>query len=222
MTPSSPLAAPIVCVVTRARGARGTPERAALTDRLVAAASSGATMIQVRERLLEDRALADFVRDLVAAIRGTGCAVTVNNRPDIAIAAHAAGAHLKSGAIAAADVRRISPAGFIVGRSVHSEEEAVAVEEAGGCDYLIFGTVFPSASKPDDHPIAGIEGLRRVCASVSLPVVAIGGITVGRAAAIRAAGAAGAAAISLFVDAADIPGAVRSLRDALTPQVGSV
>ena len=213
---------PIVCVITRARGAEGSAERAALTDRLVTAARAGATMIQVRERLLDDRALAAFVRDLVAGTAGTECQVIVNNRPDIALAAGAAGVHLKSGAMAAGDVRRIAPPPFVVGRSVHSEEEAEAAEAAGGCDYLVFGTVYPSSRKPDDHPVAGTDGLRSVCARVSLPVVAIGGITVARAGAVRAAGAAGVAAISLFSEAADIREAIISVRNALTPEVGSV
>ena len=216
------LAVPAICVITRARGATGSRERATLLERLHAAADAGATMIQVRERLLDDRSLVEFVRGLVPLTRDTGCQVIVNDRPDIAIAARAAGVHLKSNSIAAVDVRRIGPAGFLVGRSVHSAEEAVAAEEAGGCDYLFFGTVFPSASKPDDHPIAGVDALRRVCAAVSLPVLAIGGVTTGRAGGVAAAGAAGAAAISLFSEAGNIADVVVSLRRALTPQRGSV
>lgn len=216
------LAVPAICVITRARGAAGSRERSALLERLHAAAGAGATMIQVRERLLDDRSLAEFVRSLVTLTRAMGCQVLVNDRPDIAIAAEAAGVHLKANSMAAVDVRRIAPAGFLVGRSVHSEEEAIAAEEAGGCDYLFFGTVFPTASKPDDHPIAGVDALRRVCAAVSLPVVAIGGVTAGRAGGVAAAGAAGAAAISLFSEAANIADAVVSLRRALTPQQGSV
>jgi thiamine-phosphate diphosphorylase len=216
------LRVPIVCVITRARGVEGSAERVVLMDRLASAARAGATMIQVRERLLDDRALAAFVRDLVVATSGTGCQVIVNDRPDIALAAGAGGVHLKSGSIAALDVRRIAPSGFVVGRSVHSEDEAAAAEEAGGCDYLIFGTIFPSSSKPDDRPLAGTDGLQRVCARVSLPVVAIGGVTVPRAGAVRAAGAAGIAAISLFSESADIAEAVLAVRNALTPQLGSV
>ena len=213
---------PIVCVVTRVRGVEGSPEREALLGRLARAAAAGAGMIQVRERQFDDRALVGFVRDLVARTRGTACLVTVNDRPDVAIAGGAAGVHLKGRSLEPADVRRILPPGFVVGRSVHSEEEAIATEAAGGCDYLVFGTVFPSASKPDHHAIAGVDALARVCARVTLPVVAIGGVTVARGRALAAAGAAGAAAISLFAEAADIAATVAALRDALTPQVGSV
>lgn len=207
---------PIVCVVTRARGASGSPERTALLSRLTAAADAGASFIQVREKHLDDRQLLAFLEELLAAVRGTGCRVLLNDRIDIAIAAGAHGVHLKSDGVGVQDVRTIVPAGFIVGRSVHSEREAVETENAGGCDYAFFGTVFPSPSKADDHPIAGVDALRQVCASVSLPVVAIGGITPPRAAEAARAGAAGVAAITLFTEAADIRQAVLALRDALT------
>lgn len=213
---------PIICIVTRARGAAGSPERTALVSRLAAAADAGATMIQVRERHLDDRALLAFVRELLDATRSTSCAVLVNDRLDIVLATGAHGVHLKSDGVSVQDVRRIAPAGLIVGRSVHSETEAIATGVEGGCDYLFFGTVFPSASKPTDHPVAGTDRLRRVCDSVALPVVAIGGVTTGRAAEVARAGAAGIAAVSLFVEAPDIAHVVTSLHHALTVNQGRV
>ena len=134
----------------------------------------------------------------------------------IAIGADHAGVHLKNDSPSASDVRRIVSAGFTVGRSVHSVEEAVAAEASGGCDYLFFGTVFPSASKPADHPVAGVQALERVCGSVTLPVIAIGGISVERARAVMRAGATGIAAISLFAESADVARTVSEIRDALT------
>jgi len=213
---------PMICIVTRARGAAGSRERIALVSRLAAAADAGATMIQVRERHLDDRALLAFVRELLDATRATACAVSVNDRLDIVLATGAQGVHLKSDGVSVSDVRRVAPPGLIVGRSVHSEAEAIATEAEGGCDYLFFGTVFPSASKPTDHPVAGSEGLRRVCDSVSLPVVAIGGVTTARTAEVVRAGAAGVAAISLFVEAADVVRLVTSLHHALTGHQGRV
>lgn len=211
------LSAPVVCVVTRARGGPDSHERRTLLERLVAAADAGASLIQVRERQMHDRHLVEFVWELVEGTRHTPCRVVVNDRPDIAIVADAAGVHLKAQSLTPADVRRIAPTPFLVGRSVHSDDEAAAIEAAGGCDYLFFGTVFPSASKPEDHPIAGLDALRRVCDRVSLPVLAIGGVTLARAGSIAQAGAAGAAAISLFAEATDIGRTVAALRDALTP-----
>ncbi len=173
-------------------------------------------MIQVRERHMDDRSLLAFVQELVALSHGTACRVVVNDRVDIALAAGAHGIHLKSDSISVADARQIVTPITMVGRSVHGPDEAAAVAAAGGCDYLVFGTVFPSSSKTEDHPIAGIEGLTRVTRGVQLPVIAIGGINVSRAKEARAAGAAGVAAISFFTEAPDIARAVHELRDALT------
>ena len=80
---------------------------------------------------------------------------------------------------------------------VHDVAEALAAAESG-CDYLIFGTVFPSRSKGAGHPVAGLEGLRQVATTVRVPVVAIGGISLENAASTLATGAAGVAAIDLF------------------------
>ena len=79
---------------------------------------------------------------------------------------------------------------------------------------LTFGTVFPSAGKPGDHRYGGVDGLRAVCRSVSLPVIAIGGVTGAAAGQIAAAGAAGVAAVALFSRAVDLPGTVARLRHA--------
>ena len=179
-------------------------------------------MIQIRERQFDDRSLLRFAEEVIEAVRPAGARVLLNDRLDVALASGADGVHLKSDGPSVTDVRRNVPAGFTIGRSVHTEDEAVAVQTAGGCDYLLFGTVFRSASKPDDHPIAGVDGLRRVCDVVSLPVIAIGGISLSRVGEIVAAGASGIAAISLFADAGDIAGITAAVRDALTPEQGSV
>ena len=168
------------------------------------------------------------MRGVLSAVSGTGVRVVVNDRIDVAIAAGAAGVHLPSSAPAAARVRRLVPSGFLIGRSVHAGDDLGALERAGGCDYLTFGTVFRSAGKPPDHRPAGIESLRRAGAATRLPVLAIGGITVAVAAEVTGAGAAGVAAIGLFLDswrpgahgegpAAQLAAVVAALRARLTP-----
>ena len=97
-------------------------------------------------------------------------------------------------------------------RNVHTLAEARAADAEGGCDYLIFGTVFASRSKPADHPIAGVDALAAVCRSVRLPVLAIGGVGPQNAEEVARAGAAGVAGISLFEDAASISGVAEALR----------
>lgn len=213
------LAEPVVCVVTRARGGDGSPERTALLDRLASAARAGASVVQIRERHFDDRALLAFTAQVIGAVRPAGSAVVVNDRTDVAIAAGADGVHLKSDGPDPREVRGLVPPGFLIGRSIHAVAEARA---ALACDYLLFGMVFSSRSKPADHPVAGLEMLAEVCRAARVPVLAIGGITRERAGHVRAAGAAGVAAISLFAEAPDIAEATRGLRDALTVPAGRV
>jgi thiamine-phosphate pyrophosphorylase len=193
---------PVLMMVTdRARvgHAPGVSDVDALVEAASQAARAGLTMIQVRERGLDDRVLLDLTARIVRQSAPLGVRVVVNDRVDVALASGAAGVHLPAAGVAPARVRPIAPAGFLIGRSVHSAAEAVEAERTGACDYLVFGSVFESASKPVGHEPAGIEALTRVCRAVRLPVLAIGGIVVERAREIARAGASGIAAISLFL-----------------------
>ena len=172
---------------------------AALVDKAVAAVTRGASVIQLRERDLPDAQLLDLARRLVGALAASGTPLLINDRPDIALAAGAAGVHLRGDSPAAGRVRAIVPPGFIIGRSVHSLAEIEAAVAGGGCDYLMFGTVFPSAGKPAGHPAAGLERLAEACRRSPLPVIAIGGITPDREIDVARAGAAGLAAVGWFM-----------------------
>jgi thiamine-phosphate diphosphorylase len=178
-------------------------------DDLVARAASavrlGVDVIQVRERDLPDRQLAALVRLIVESARGSKTRVLVNDRADIAIVTGAAGVHLRGDSPPPSRVREMTPEGFLIGRSVHSLAEVDAAVADGGCDYLMFGTVFPSDGKPEDHPVAGLDALREICARSPLPVIAIGGMTQDRAAAVRDAGAAGFAAVGMFMCLTPLP-----------------
>jgi thiamine-phosphate pyrophosphorylase len=123
--------------------------------------------------------------------------VLVNDRVDIAMASGAAGVHLRSDSMPAGRVRSVTPPGFLIGRSVHRVDEAARASADGAVDYLLFGTVFPTSSKSDVEA-AGAAALASVCAAVTVPVLAIGGVTQQRFAEVAAAGAAGFAAIGLF------------------------
>jgi len=160
------------------------------------AVGAGVDMIQVRERDLDGGRLASLVTELVRLTRGTATRVVVNDRLDVALACRADGVHLRGDSIPPGPARSIAPAGFLIGRSVHHEAEAKAV--APDVDYLIAGTVFPTSSKPGLTECLGVEGLARICRSVSVPVLAIGGMTPDRLADVATAGAAGVAAIGLF------------------------
>ena len=201
------MSSPIICLVTGGRA------RAQPTLELIAeAARAGVDLIQIRERGMDDRALSDLTRRAVELTRETASRVVVNDRADIALAAGAAGVHLRADSFAAARVRVLAPKGFSIGRSVHATADAVAAAAAGGCDYLLFGTVFFSRSKPANHPVAGLEALRDVCRSVRLPVLAIGGISLDNAAEVARAGASGVAGISLFASTDAMAATVSALR----------
>ena len=134
----------------------------------------------------------------------------VNDRVDIALAAGAAGVHLRADSPPAAAVRAIVPTGFLIGRSVHSEGEAIEAA-ATGVDYLILGTIFPTASKPAGGAPLGLEPLARAVRAIDTPILAIGGVTADNVGKIAAAGAAGFAAIGLFADLPGEPAEVESV-----------
>ena len=192
---------PVVCLVTdRRQEAAG--DVGALVERVTWAARAGVHLVHVRERDLEGSALTALVRQCVQAVRGTRTRVVVNDRLDVALAAGAHGVHLRADSVAAARVRAVAPRGFLVGRSLHSVAEALEAERRGGLDYVLFGSVFATGSKPGHVP-EGIDGLNAVVGAVRLPVLAIGGMTPDKLPEVAATGAAGFAAISLFAVASE-------------------
>jgi thiamine-phosphate diphosphorylase len=198
---------PIICVVTDARG-----DTVRTVARIRAAADAGVDFIQIREPLLPARALLELTRQACDIVQGTSTRIVVNDRLDVALPANAHGVHLRGSSYSAARVRATVTGELLIGRSVHDLDEAVFAEQEGGCNYLLFGTVFPSANKPEGHRIAGLQALNEVCARVTLPVIAIGGITRATAGNIPRTGAAGIAAIGLFDDADTIPSVVDFVR----------
>lgn len=171
--------------------------RTDLVNRVGAAARAGVHLIQVRQPGVEGRPLVELAAAVVAAVRGTRTRVLVNDRLDVALAAGVHGVHLRGESMPAARVRAAAPPGFLIGRSVHAAEEARTVSADGALDYLIYGTVFATGSKPG-VAAAGTAELAAVCAAAPVPVLAIGGITVERLGEVAAAGADGFAAIGLF------------------------
>jgi thiamine-phosphate diphosphorylase len=191
---------PVICVITdRGRDAAGAD---GVVARVAWAARAGVHLVQVRERDLDGGPLTALVRRCVEAVRGSRARVLVNDRVDVALAAGAHGVHLRADSMPAPRVRALCPPGFVVGRSVHGRDEAAAAAAAGGLDYLLFGTVFASTSKPDRAP-AGPSALADVAAAVRLPVLAVGGVSPDNLGEVAAAGAAGFAAIALFAVASE-------------------
>src|SRR6185436_16485480 len=163
------------------------------------AVEAGVDVLQIRERDLEARELARLCADFLQAARGSRSRVVVNDRVDVALACGAHGVHLRADSMLPAAVRAMSPRGFLIGRSVHSPEEAEAA--AGVVDYFIAGTVWATSSKAglEQSRLLGAEGLSRIVHRVAVPVLGIGGISLERIAAVAKSGAAGVAAIGLFM-----------------------
>lgn len=202
---------PCLCLVTSRRAAcpeaRTLSEEIAALDRLLEdAVAAGVDLIQVREPDLEAAPLRDLVLRAVRLARGVGVRIVVNDRLDVSLTAGADGVHLRADAPPHEPIRALCPSGFLLGRSVHDVEEARA--HGPTSDYLVFGTVFPSASKPAGAPAAGLTALRRAAAATATPVLAIGGIEPGNARACLDAGAAGVAAIGVFLPEGRAPGAL--------------
>jgi thiamine-phosphate pyrophosphorylase len=154
----------------------------------------GATLLQVRQKHAsgaEALALADAV---VAAARRFDAAIIVNDRPDIARLAGAAGVHVGQDDLAVADLRRVVGGGFVVGLSTHNEAQ---IEHAWreAVDYIAVGPIFGTATKDTGYTARGLD-LIRYAARGERPVAAIGGITLERALDVVTAGATLVAVIS--------------------------
>lgn len=193
---------PTICLITDRRRLLGADAgfeavRRGLVETVRDAVRAGVDLIQVREFGLETAQLVDLVQGIVEIAHAASTRVVVNDRLDVALACGADGVHLRADSAAPRMVRRIVPDGFLVGRSVHQLEEAR--EHADAADYLVAGTVFPTPSKPSAAAWLGAGGLEAIVKAVRVPVLAIGGITLDRVAAVAGAGAAGIAAIGLFL-----------------------
>lgn len=220
---------PLLCYVTDRRSlpvANSADSIDALTRKFAELVAAGVDWVQIREKDLTARELASLTRKSLRIAASSSvkssCAtrVLVNDRLDVAIAERAGGVHLGEKSLPVVETKRLVESAlrkqavdetFLIGVSCHSLESAQAAERSGA-DYIFFGPVFTTPSKElFGHP-QGPEFLARVCRAVSIPVLAIGGITVETAAACLAAGASGIAAIRLFQSAADPKNIVASVR----------
>jgi thiamine-phosphate pyrophosphorylase len=188
-----------------ADGSAGRP----VLDLVSAFVRGGAAAVQLR---LKDVGTGEFIR-LARAARGIcgGSLFFINDRADIARLVEADGLHLGQDDLPLAEAREIVGPHTIIGISTHSNDE---IDAAQAADYIGFGPIFATQSKPGAilPPPHGIEGLRKAVKRSKIPVVAIGGITARTAADVYAAGAHCVAAIAELCKAPDPEAAVRSLR----------
>jgi thiamine-phosphate pyrophosphorylase len=218
---------PILCYVTDRKGLAFADDHQveALLKRVATAAAAGLDWIQIREKDLSGKQLSSFARAAVTQTKqinersGTQTRIIVNGRLDVALSEHTGGVHLGEHSLPVHEVCKWRAAKpdlaerhkFLVGVSCHSVQAAVSAA-GDGADYIFFGPVFATPSKASFGAPQGLEQLGEVCCSVSIPVLAIGGITLDNASDCLAAGAGGIAAIRLFQDAENLASLVTQLR----------
>jgi thiamine-phosphate pyrophosphorylase len=186
-----------------------------LLEKIESSARAGVDWIQIREKDLSGRELFELTREALQRVPRS-CRILVNDRLDVAIAAGAGGVHLGESSVPTSEAKQIvreknRRADFLVGSSVHSLESARGAEKSGA-DYLIFGPVFETPSKVAFGQPQGVDALAKVCESVSIPVLAIGGISAEKIRECVAVGSSGVAAIRLFQDESNLEGLLRELR----------
>ena len=195
---------PCLCLVTdRERTASGD-----LVSTVEAAVSGGVGMVQLREKDLPARALLDLARRL-RKVTNDKALLIINDRVDVAMLCDADGVQLGEEALDTPSARKLLGPDKLIGRSVHSVQGAIAAEREGA-DYLILGTIYPTASHPG-APTGGIDLVRAAANAVSVPTLAIGGITTNNAAAVIDAGASGIAVITAITLSDEPAGAAREL-----------
>jgi thiamine-phosphate pyrophosphorylase len=183
-----------------------------LGEAVARAVAGGVNVVQLREK---DLAAAELVplADRLRAITQDKALLIVNSNRAVALLCGADGVHLPERGASVAVTRRLAGDGFIIGRSVHSAEEAVKAEEESA-DYVQVGAVFPTRSHRGTTP-GGLALLASVAARVTIPIVAVGGITAENVGQVMQAGARGAAVISAILDSRSPGAAARRLAEAM-------
>lgn len=173
------------------------------------AAEGGAGAVQFRDKQIGMRGFIREGEKARNAAKRHGALFIVNDRVDAALALNADGVHLGQTDMPARIARRLMGAEPIIGVTAPTAELARQAQQ-DGADYVGFGPIFGTRSKPDARAPVGVEGLRAYCAAVSLPVIAIGGIGADAVPELLEAGAYGVAALSAVSDAGDVREAARA------------
>jgi len=177
----------------------GRPDAASLARRIIEQLGREVAL-HVRARAVGGRRLFEFVNDLEPVARESGALLIVNDRVDVALAAQMRAVHLSTRSLPLRAARTLVGSGVRLGWSAHTADE-VAYVAAEGANFVLLGTIWPSASHPGG-PVGGTT-LIQAAATHALPVIAIGGITHDRVAAATSSGAYGVAVISSVWGATD-------------------
>lgn len=184
--------------------------RQTLLEQIEAALQGGATMIQLREKVLTEE---DFVEEAIRVrelCHRYHVPLIINDRVDVALKSGADGVHVGMKDQPVAQIRKRVGSNFIIGATAKTIEQAQSAE-AAGADYLGVGAVFPSSTKRNAIRIT-TEQLHEICGCVPIPAVAIGGISLSNVEKLKGGGMAGIAVISAIFAADDIRTAAEKLK----------
>lgn len=173
----------------------------------------GVTMLQLREKHLDEAHFLEEAKELQTLCRSWHVPFLINDNVEIALAMEADGVHVGQSDMAVGDVRKKLGDDKIIGVSAQTVEQALLAEKAGA-DYLGVGAVFPTSSKDDANEVT-YETLKAICSAVSIPVVAIGGITQENVHQLAGSGICGAAVISAIYAEPNIKKAAAELKKAV-------
>ena len=184
--------------------------RQTLLEQIEDALQGGVTMVQLREKELPEDAFTAEAMEVKALCHRYGVPLLIDDNVDVALKSGADGVHVGIEDTPVAEIRARAGRDFIIGATAKTVEQARAAQ-AAGADYLGVGAVFPSPTKKNAVRIT-VEQLRDICGSVTIPAVAIGGISLGNIRELRGGGMRGVAVISALFGADDIAGAARALK----------
>ena len=193
---------------------RRTTDEKAFLEQIRDSLEGGITLLQLREKNLEEAAFIEEARQVKALCHSYGVPLIINDNVTVALKSGADGVHVGIDDAPVAQIRSRAGKGFIIGATAKTTAQAKAAERAGA-DYLGSGALFPSPTKRAAIRIRK-EELNAICASVSIPVVAIGGITRQNIMELKNGGMQGAAVVSAIFAARDIRQATIELKAAVT------
>ena len=170
----------------------------------------GVTFVQLREKDLDYQSFLSEAKDIKELCREYNVPFVINDNVDIAAEVDADGVHVGQSDMEAGKVRERLGPDKIIGVSAQTVEQAVTAEKHGA-DYLGVGAVFPTGSRDDAEDVS-YETLKAICEAVSIPVIAIGGITADNVHKLKGSGICGVAVISAIYAQEDIKEAASLLK----------
>ena len=182
-----------------------------LLEQIEDALKGGATMVQLREKKLDDDSFVKEAVQVRALCHKYNVPLIINDNVDVAIKSGADGVHVGIEDAPVAEIRKRVSADFIIGATCKTVEQA-KIAEAAGADYMGVGAVFPSPTKTNAVRITN-EQLREIVSSVSIPAVAIGGISYDNVCEIKGSSVSGVAVVSAIFGAEDIEKATTLLKE---------